>query len=58
LVVIVALVVDGGELFVILNVPRMIPGAIHKRSSLRFFGSINGIVSGIKFLMLPFRKFL
>jgi hypothetical protein len=52
----VAPVADGGELFVILGTPRMIPGIVHKWPSLRLFGSINSRVSGIDSLILPFHN--
>jgi hypothetical protein len=49
-------VAGGGELFVILGVPRTIPGVVHKESLLRLFGSIYSRVPGIDSLILPFHR--
>jgi hypothetical protein len=49
---------SGDELFTILSAPHMISGAVHERSSLHFFGSINSRVSSVNFLILSFRNFL
>jgi hypothetical protein len=54
----VELAIGGDESFAILGTPRTIRGAVHERSSLRFFGSRNSRVPSIDFLIFPFRNFV
>jgi hypothetical protein len=49
-------IAGGGKLFLILRMPHMIPGTVHEWSSLCLFVYINGMVSGVDSLTLPFHN--